>query len=350
MATVICRTLEKTKSDYVPIYMTTDIFSDVPENHWANGYINKVSSLDIATGYGNGRFGPSDYLTYEQAVTMIVRTIGAGSEALGLGGYPDGYLAVADNMGLLSGLHAVKGEALSRANVAVLLFNYLHDGTVPSIDERALRAYEKFIQERGFQAYTDNWEAAPYSYAILDIDQNQIPELLINSATIMDAWYSTLLFTYNPDLNEVILVKDIYHYDDIRYSQNNQAIVYAESRPFPAVGGYVFYALDGIKLKFIQSVGWDTSGDGTYSFIATSGDRRKISFEEREAIFLGLSSIPSEPLPVGPSDEPGDLLGEDIESIPVEDEQPGDSLQIGDSLQEDQPESGPEPSGVGSGT
>lgn len=182
--------------------------------------------------------------------------------------------------------------------------------TVPSIDERTLQAYEKFIQKRGFQAYTDNWEAAPYSYAILDIDQNQIPELLINSATIMDAWYSTLLFTYNPDLNEVILVKDIYHYDDICYSQNNQAIVYAELRPFPAVGGYNFYALDGIELKSIQSVGWDTSGDGTYSFIATSGDRRKISFEEREAILLGLSPIPSEPLPVGPSQSKKlDLIG-----------------------------------------
>ena len=57
-----------------------------------------------------------------------------------------------------------------------------------------------------------------------------------------------------------------------------------------------------------------------------------------------------EPTDNTPSDEPGDPLGEDIESTPAEDEQPGDSLQIGDSPQEDQSESGPEPGGVGSGS
>lgn len=130
MAAVICRTLEKTLSeeDYMPVYLVADNFSDVPESHWANGYINKVSFLGIAGGYGGGRFGPSDYLTYEQAVTMIVRMLGAEQEALERGGYPDGHLEVAGSMGLLSGVRAVKGDGLSRANVAVLLFNYLHDG------------------------------------------------------------------------------------------------------------------------------------------------------------------------------------------------------------------------------
>lgn len=130
MATVICRTLEKTRSEeeYLPIYMETENFSDVPVSHWANGYINKVTSLQIAGGYGNGCFGPSDYLTYEQAVTMIVRMLGAEAEALARGGYPNGYLEAADDMGLLYGVRSAKGESLSRANVAMLLFNYLHDG------------------------------------------------------------------------------------------------------------------------------------------------------------------------------------------------------------------------------
>lgn len=129
MAAVICRTLEKTLSEdeYMPVYLEAENFWDVPENHWANGYINKVSFLEIASGYGDGRFGPSDCLTYEQAVTLIVRMLGAGKEASERGGYPDGFLNVADSMGLLSGVHAAKGNPLSRANVAVLLFNCLYD-------------------------------------------------------------------------------------------------------------------------------------------------------------------------------------------------------------------------------
>lgn len=130
MAAIICRTLEKTKSEaeYMPAYLVAENFPDVPESHWANGYINKVSFLGIAGGYGNGRFGPSDHLTYEQAVTMIVRMLGMETKASEYGGYPDGYLAVADSMGLLSGVHAVRGEKFSRANVTMLLFNYLHGG------------------------------------------------------------------------------------------------------------------------------------------------------------------------------------------------------------------------------
>lgn len=130
MATVICQTLEKTLSEeeYLPVYMETENFSDVPVDHWANGYINKVTFLKIISGYGNGRFGPSDYLTYEQAVTMIVKMLGAEAEASARGGYPNGYLETADDMGLLYGVRSAKGENLSRANVAMLLFNCLHDG------------------------------------------------------------------------------------------------------------------------------------------------------------------------------------------------------------------------------
>lgn len=126
MAVVICRTLEKTldEEDYLPIYVAAENFSDVPESHWANMYINKVSFLEIVKGYGNGRFGPSDNVTYEQAITMVIRMLKAEDDAENQGGYPGGFLKVAENMGLLAGVRAAKGEKMSRANVAVLLSNY----------------------------------------------------------------------------------------------------------------------------------------------------------------------------------------------------------------------------------
>lgn len=151
MAAVICRTLEKTRSkdEYAAVYLEAENFSDVPANHWANGYINKVSFLKIASGYGNGRFGPSDNLTYEQAVTLIVRMLGAETEASERGGYPNGFLNVADSLGLLSGVRAAKGEELSRANVAVLLFNYLHDGMneKPPVDKDTNPSQDKQVGE-----------------------------------------------------------------------------------------------------------------------------------------------------------------------------------------------------------
>ena len=48
------------------------IFEDVPGNFWGSGYINVATSLGIINGYGDGKFGPDDKVTYEQAVKMVV--------------------------------------------------------------------------------------------------------------------------------------------------------------------------------------------------------------------------------------------------------------------------------------
>ena len=86
--------------------------------------VGKASELGIVGGYGDGIFGPSDPVTYEQAVTMIVRAIGEGDKASSYGGYPDGFLLVAQEHGLLEGIQAARGQGLSRSSVAVLLYNY----------------------------------------------------------------------------------------------------------------------------------------------------------------------------------------------------------------------------------
>lgn len=119
MATIICRMLNETEN--LP---SSTAFTDVPVGHWANVYVGKAAELGIVSGYGGGRFGPSDPVTYEQAVTMVIRVIGEGDAAVEYGGYPDGFLAVAKENSLLDGILAEKGEPLSRADIALLLYNY----------------------------------------------------------------------------------------------------------------------------------------------------------------------------------------------------------------------------------
>ena len=120
MAAIVCRMLGETEG-----LTTSNDFTDVPIGHWANAYIAKAVEYGIVNGYGDGRFGPSDAVTYEQAVTMVVRAAGCAGEAQELGGYPDGFLAVALEFGLLHGINAQTGDAFSRANVAILIYNLL---------------------------------------------------------------------------------------------------------------------------------------------------------------------------------------------------------------------------------
>ena len=123
MATIICRMLGETEN--LP---SSTAFTDVPIGHWANAYVGKAAELRIVNGYGGGKFGPSDNVTYEQAVTMVVRAIGEAETAAQYGGYPDGFLSVAEENFLLEGILAKKGEPLSRADIAMILFNYYNFG------------------------------------------------------------------------------------------------------------------------------------------------------------------------------------------------------------------------------
>lgn len=120
MATIICNMLGEAGNSV----NAGGIFTDVSASHWASGYIAKAVSLGIISGYGNRKFGPNDKVTYEQAVTMIVRA-GYGSEdAQNAGGYPNGFLHMAEIYGLLEGIHINNGTLLTRAQVAMLLYNY----------------------------------------------------------------------------------------------------------------------------------------------------------------------------------------------------------------------------------
>lgn len=118
MATIICRMLGTAEN--LP---KSEVFTDVPTTHWANAYVGKVAELGIVGGYGNGKYGPGDPVTYEQAITMIIRTIGEGDRANSNGGYPNGFIQVAQEKNLLNGIQAVQGQGLSRGAVAMLLYN-----------------------------------------------------------------------------------------------------------------------------------------------------------------------------------------------------------------------------------
>jgi len=122
MATILCKMLEEDQD----LKKDGATFSDVPTSHWANAYVVKAASLGFVGGYGNGKFGPDDAVTYEQAVTMLVQALGGKEEAAKHGGYPEGPLALAKEHDLLEGISAKTGDPFSRGEVAVLLYNSDH--------------------------------------------------------------------------------------------------------------------------------------------------------------------------------------------------------------------------------
>lgn len=123
-AAIICRIMgveEEAKT------MKTEVFADVPATHWAVGYVAKAAELGIINGYGNGNFGPGNPVTYAQMVKMLVCVWGWETEAKQAGGWPNGYLQVADQNGYTQGIRQEPQDEIARSTVMTLIYNSLQE-------------------------------------------------------------------------------------------------------------------------------------------------------------------------------------------------------------------------------
>ncbi len=103
----------------------TSQFTDVANDHWANGYINIATSLGLIEGDGDGKFRPNDNISYAEAMAIMVRATGYAVSANENGGYPTGYMAVGTSNGLSKNVQATAAEKITRGNVAYLTSNAL---------------------------------------------------------------------------------------------------------------------------------------------------------------------------------------------------------------------------------
>ena len=95
---------EETKADTV--------FDDVKAEHPLSNYISRAEEMKIITGNGDGTFAPNEPVTYEQAIKMIVFTLGYEPKAASRGGYPTGYITVAMELDLTKGITAKINEPI----------------------------------------------------------------------------------------------------------------------------------------------------------------------------------------------------------------------------------------------
>lgn len=121
-AAIICRTFGG--KNEIPTQVEFS-FTDVPVNYWASGYIGWAINNRIVSGYGDGRYGPNDFVTYEQAIKMTVCAAGYGDAAVDAGGWPVGYIDVANRIDMLDGVDETPGSSMTRANVALMISNLM---------------------------------------------------------------------------------------------------------------------------------------------------------------------------------------------------------------------------------
>lgn len=108
--------------------LTTPIttFEDVSSSHWANANIKTAYDLQIINGFDDGTFRPDQPVTYEQALKMVVCTLGYQPYAEQLGGYPVGYREQASALKLTNKISNLGfSDNAPRGVIAQIMFNAL---------------------------------------------------------------------------------------------------------------------------------------------------------------------------------------------------------------------------------
>ena len=103
----------------------TSQFPDVPQDHWANGFINVATAQNLVVGYDTGYFLPDKEITYAEAMTIFVRAMGYEVYAQSKGGFPQGYIVAGSNNGLTKNVQGSNASPISRGNVAFMTVNAL---------------------------------------------------------------------------------------------------------------------------------------------------------------------------------------------------------------------------------
>ncbi len=107
-------------------------FSDIEAKHeWATGYINKGVSMGYINGMENNQFQPDGNVTYAQVIKMMLCAMGYEDYAASLAqqyGYTGAnwyipFTQLADDAGVSEGVYAAPNEAVTRAQVAQLVYN-----------------------------------------------------------------------------------------------------------------------------------------------------------------------------------------------------------------------------------
>ncbi len=143
---------EMTKMLVLMLCLTPDSkaceFTDVPADHWASEYISRAVVFGIVNGMGDGTFAPDEYVTYQQAMKMIVCALGHGVAAERRGGYPHGYVMTGMNLGLAPS-KASLAESADRGEIMIMLAKALDVPIMVAFDSGNETAYKVLDGKNG---------------------------------------------------------------------------------------------------------------------------------------------------------------------------------------------------------
>ncbi len=114
----------------------TSAYTDVKGSEWYAGYVAAAQTLGLVKGYTDGTFRPTNNITTQEVVTVLLRALGYNDELPG--NWPYDYLIKANDLGVIAGLDITAAAKANRGLVAQLTANTLEQKVVSFNSETKL--------------------------------------------------------------------------------------------------------------------------------------------------------------------------------------------------------------------
>lgn len=103
--------------------VTNPAFADVDFFASYAADIQTAKDLNLISGVSPTSFAPHDAILCQDAIKILVTALNYEAKALSYGGYPAGYLTVASELGLLSGIKMSADSELTKLDLLLMLYN-----------------------------------------------------------------------------------------------------------------------------------------------------------------------------------------------------------------------------------
>ena len=136
------------------------VFSDVGKKHWAFEFVNAGYHIGYFSGNGDGTFAPDKQISFAEIVKTVVTILGYKPVAEAKGGYPSGYISIANDKDLLVGLSLDSNDYVTRGDVAILLYNSLNK---PKLEQKAFGTDKiEYAEDPNHTILTDELKISRY--------------------------------------------------------------------------------------------------------------------------------------------------------------------------------------------
>ena len=206
-------------------YSPVGLFTDVPTTEWYAAPVELGAGIGAIKGYGDGTFGPNDNVLGVEAVKMMTFACGHDIRAEENGGYPSGYLATAQEIGMLKGITGIDFNVpMTRGQAAVLCANTLKVDMLKKVSTGDKITY---IETKGVNLLSEKhdvykvdgivtandvtslWESSVLREGTVQIEYGNTSGIYeVGETTVADALgkYIRAYYRYDEDLDESVII------------------------------------------------------------------------------------------------------------------------------------------------